>query len=77
MNKLASVLHEATHQVPGVPAHRENGPAKQLPSLQSNKHPRVQSPERQHQWPRHHQAPSRVLVAWQNWIGEHIGRRTH
>lgn len=73
MNKLTSALHDATHQVPGVPDHSEN----QLPHRPrirpSNNHPRLQSPER-HQTPQRHRKPPRVLIAWQNWIAERIGR---
>jgi hypothetical protein len=72
MDKLASALHDATHLVPGVPAHSE------VP------HPHGANPAggaspRQRNRPHHnsnrrHQAPPRVLIAWQNWIGRLVGR---
>jgi hypothetical protein len=73
MSKLASTLHDATHQVPGVPAHHENVPHQHAnaPSRKKADDPRV---ARQHQTPEHHQRAPRVLVAWQNWIGRHVGR---
>ncbi len=74
MNKLVSAMHDATHQVPGMPVHRENPLSRHPGSRRSNEHPRLQSRERRHQAPQHHQTPPRVLIAWQNWIGRHIGR---
>ena len=76
MNKLVSVLHDATHLVPGVPTHR-NTTATQRPhqsrtsSRLHNRSPRMHSPRR------HHQTPPRVLVAWQTWIGKLVGHSNH
>ena len=76
MKKLVSALHDATHLLPGVPTHSE-APATERhhrtrvgPRLQ-NRSPRVQNPSR------HHEAPPRVLVTWQNWIGRHVGHDSH
>ena len=71
MNKLTSVLHDATHQVPGVPAHSENQLSHRPGPRLRNKHPRLQSAER------HRQRPPRVLISWQNWIAEHVGTNGH
>jgi len=83
MNKLVSTLHDATHQVPGVPAHREDQrPDDPHPRL-GNRRPHLQSGDRhhqtprQHQTPQHHQSPPRVLIAWQNWIGRLVGHGDH
>ncbi|MGI9822463.1 hypothetical protein [Agromyces sp. Marseille-Q5079] len=73
MDTLVSVLHDATHLVPGVPEHGE-APA-------SERHSRSRTDARRHgRGPRlqnsrrHHQAPPRVLVAWQAWIARQVGR---
>lgn len=74
MNRLVSTLHDATHRVPGVPDHRENQrPQHPNPRLR-NSTPHAQKSERHHRVPRHHQAPPRVLIAWQNWIGQLVRR---
>jgi hypothetical protein len=75
MNKLASALHDATHQVPGVPPHHENQPNRQPASRRTNTRQRLQSAGGHPRATQRHQKPPRVFVAWQNWIGEHIGRR--
>jgi hypothetical protein len=72
MNKLASAMHDATHQVPGVPAHSDS-PATGRPN-QTHVNPRRgnSGPHSQNQ-SRNHDAPPRVLIAWQNWIGRLFG----
>ena len=78
MNKLMSTLHDATHRVPGVPDHRESQAAtRQSNPGPRNKYPRLQSTERHHHAPERHQAPPRVLIAWQNWIAERVGANSH
>lgn len=71
MNKLASTLHTATHLVPGVPAHDESRApqhpgAKNHGALQRNRTTPSNNPRR------HHEAPPRVLVGWQNWIARRL-----
>jgi hypothetical protein len=73
MNKLASTLHDATHQVPGVPAHQENAPHEHS-GAGSHKPKHQPGRARRHNAPERRQRPSRVLVAWQNWIGRHVER---
>jgi hypothetical protein len=77
MNKLTSALHDATHQVPGVPAHGENQANPQPVSRRSNGHPQPQSADRHQRVNQRNQRPPRVLIAWQNWIAAHIGGRNH
>jgi hypothetical protein len=71
MNKLVTTLHDATHLVPGVPTHSDTPVAQRPHRSRISPRPRnsshVQSPNR------HHQAPPRVLIAWQNWIGQLAG----
>ena len=74
MNKLTSALHDATHQVPGVPAHSENRPNEQPTSRRRGKRPHLQGADGHHQTPQRNQKPPRVLIGWQTWIGEHIRR---
>ncbi|MEU1972242.1 hypothetical protein ABZ477_11335 [Microbacterium sp. NPDC019599] len=64
MDTLVDTLHDATHRIPGVPAHLDatSRPARQAAGHQHRRHqhaPRLHSPAR------HHAAPPRVLVAWQ------------
>jgi hypothetical protein len=62
MNKVISVMHDATHVVPGVPRHGDARPG--IASSHQHDHiPHV------HNHAERHQAPPQVLVAWQNWIG--------
>ncbi|GAA1444327.1 hypothetical protein [Leifsonia poae] len=73
MNTLASTLHDATHSVPGVPAHSDAPAANQphrnrVRAGQGNRGPRLQNNSR-----RHH-TPPRILISWQNWIGRLVGR---
>ena len=73
MNKLVSALHDATHHIPGVPTHSDT-PATQRPHRTHrphNRNPHLQSPNR------HHQTPPRVLITWQNWIGQLVGHNKH
>ncbi len=74
MNTLAAALHDATHRVPGVPAHSDTpaansthrthtGPRRHNPSARPRmRHSNV-----------HHQTPPRILITWQNWIGRLVG----
>jgi hypothetical protein len=75
MSKTVSALHGATHQLPGVPAHHDATANQRSHHLggshPNNRQPNVRNSNRPH---RHHQAPPRVLVAWQNWIGRLVGR---
>jgi len=72
MNKHVSALHDATHLVPGVPTHSDtpgtvrHHRTKASPRLH-HRSPHLQSPNR------HHQNPPRVLITWQNWIGQLFG----
>ena len=75
MNTLASTLHDATHLVPGVPTHGERPATERHHRTRAghrlhSRSPRIQNPDR-------HQAPPRVLVTWQNWIGRHVGHNSH
>jgi hypothetical protein len=73
MNKLVSTMHDATHLVPGVPAHDETRAAR-YPG-QKNHSPRIHNRTSHQNNPRqHHQAPPRVLVGWQNWIARGFRR---
>ena len=78
MNKLATVLHDATHLVPGVPAHRENPqhsrPQHSHPAAAVNGRPTPTSIQRHHKAAERHQRPPRVLVGWQNWIADRVGQ---
>lgn len=74
MNKLVSAAHDATHLVPGVPAHSD-APARHdhrthTGARRPSRGPRLQNSNR------HHQAPPRILVAWQGWIGRRVARRS-
>jgi hypothetical protein len=66
-SKPFNVLHDATHRVPGVPAH-ESSPATSTPKG-VNRHPRLQNQNA------HHESPPRVLIAWQNWIARLVRGR--
>ena len=76
MKKLVSALHDATHLLPGVPTHSDAHATERHhrtrvgPRLH-NRSPRVQNPSR------HHEAPPRVLVTWQTWLGRHVGLHRH
>ena len=76
MNKLVSPLHDATHLVPGVPAHGD-APTVQRPH-RTRVSPRLRnrSPHR-HSPDRHHQTPPRVLITWQNWIARLVGHKNY
>ena len=67
MNKLASTLHDATHQVPGVPAHSDTLATNQSHRTGANARQHNQN-QKSHDQSLRHQTPPRVLVAWQNWI---------
>ena len=77
MNKLVSAMHDATHQVPGVPAHGENPSNQQPASRRINQQPQLKSTHRHHPAIERNQRPPRVLIAWQNWIAAHIGGSNH
>jgi len=76
MNKLASTLHDATHLIPGVPTHSDTLATQRphrtrvSPRLR-NRSPHLQRPNR------HHRNPPRVLITWQNWIGQLVGHGKH
>jgi hypothetical protein len=83
-SELAERLHERLHRLPGMPPHAEadrlnHGPATQRrhthhhrrPSALIGRHPALGNPNA------HHSRPPRVLVAWQNWIGDLLARRAH
>ncbi|MEJ3405078.1 hypothetical protein WDJ51_10065 [Rathayibacter sp. YIM 133350] len=69
MNPLASAVHDATHRVPGVPEHSDQRAAHRPHRGRAN------TPHLPHVQDRNarRQSPPRVLVAWQNWIGRHLG----
>jgi hypothetical protein len=60
-------LHEATHKVPGVPAHVDGGRQARVPRRQGHKKVNPTSSNRVHT------NDPRVLVAWQNWIARRFG----
>ena len=76
MNKLVSALHDATHRVPGVPAHGETPATERHHGGRAGHRLRSRSPRLQNQH-RHHQTAPRVLIAWQNWIGRQVGHKIH
>ena len=69
---IAAALHAATHQVPGVPAHRDH------PAGHQGRSPRAAhgSPRRAHR-SRHHgpNRPPRVLAGWQRRVAALFGQR--
>jgi hypothetical protein len=65
-SKAVSMLHDATHRIPGVPAHDSARVATAPRTV--GRHP---GPKNRNA---HHETPPRVLVAWQNWIGS-LGRK--
>jgi hypothetical protein len=73
MNTISSALHDATHRVPGVPDHHEN--SRHARSRSHVGGPRAQSHLRHRQASQGHQAPPRILIAWQNWIARVVGRK--
>ncbi|MFF1877287.1 hypothetical protein [Leifsonia sp. NPDC058230] len=72
MNKLASAVHDATHHVPGVPAHSDLPATPRPHRTRGNPRPHGQSAH-PHDHGRRHQTPPRILVAWQNWISRLVG----
>jgi hypothetical protein len=72
MNKLVSTMHDATHLVPGVPAHGDAPVTQRSHRTRVNPRLRNQSPHLQNHSQQHH-TPPRVLIAWQNWIGRLVG----
>jgi hypothetical protein len=73
MNRIVSTLHTATHLVPGVPEHSDKPTAQRLHGTSASSRPHANR-QHVHSHDRHHQAPPRVLVKWQNWIGGLVGR---
>jgi hypothetical protein len=72
MNKLASAMHDATHLVPGVPAHSDTS-AIRRPHRTGDSGPRNQGRRLQaHSRPRGNQP--RILVRWQDWIARMVGQ---
>jgi hypothetical protein len=75
MNKLTAALHDATHRVPGVPAHRAEADGPRIPARHGQRlrgaHPHLQNARRRHD------APPRILVGWQNRIARLVGARPH
>jgi hypothetical protein len=72
-NKIVESLHEATHRVPGVPAHDDSAKAhgqKAHGQRGVNHHPRLQNSTA------HHERTPRVLVGWQNWIAAQLRRKS-
>ena len=59
-------LHEATHKVPGVPAHVDGGLQSRKSPQRKNVNPTSSNRDRNTGEPR-------VLVAWQNWIAKRVG----
>jgi hypothetical protein len=66
-NQIVDALHEATHRVPGVPAHDESPKANGRRGV--NHYPRLQNSTA------HREHSPRVLVAWQNWIAAQLRRK--
>jgi hypothetical protein len=64
---IVDTLHEATHRVPGVPAH-DDSPKAHGPRGVTHQ-PRLQNSTA------HHEQSPRVLVAWQNWIAAQLRRK--
>lgn len=71
-NEIVETLHEATHRVPGVPAH-DDSPRVHSPRTHRqrgvNHHPRLRTSTA------HHEKSPRVLVAWQNWIAAQLRKK--
>jgi hypothetical protein len=65
-SKTVDALHNATHRVPGVPAHNDSAPSPHG----VNRHPRLQNRNA------HHESQPRVFVAWQNWIARLVRGRS-
>ncbi|GAA3450689.1 hypothetical protein [Dactylosporangium matsuzakiense] len=70
-----SLLHRLTHQVPGVPEHRENRPH----TDDKHAHSRHAHNQRVHDQPARshhhgHDRPPRILVAWQRRIAALFGQ---
>jgi hypothetical protein len=70
-----NALHDATHRVPGVPAHdsSRNDAAAQGAN---HHHGMLGRTSRRHNPAAHHQAPPRVLISWQNWIATLLRRNS-
>jgi len=75
MNKLVSTLHDATHLVPGVPAHGDAPTVQRPHRTRVSPRPHNRSPRR-HSSVRH-QTPPRVLITWQNRIARLFGHKNH
>lgn len=79
---LRDLLHEATHRVPGVPAHRDH-PHHGRPAGRQGKaaQRRATSPQAARERSRHRsgnhssERPPRVLVAWQRQIARLFGQQ--
>lgn len=63
------LLHGATHRVPGVPDHGRASELNHRSKAEAHQHGQGRHP-RFAQRNAHHDAPPRVLIAWQNWIAE-------
>lgn len=81
-HSLRELLHQATHRVPGVPAHAERpaghqGRAWQRPGggwRHSSAHHRPQRPSRHHGFNHSPARPPRLLVVWQARIARLFGQ---
>lgn len=86
MSKLASALHDATHQVPGVPEHQDRPHGHQGHEGHQSQAFRNRSAQNRslrdlgatlNQTARaRHNKPPRLLVGWQNWIAGLFTRKT-
>ena len=72
-SKTTSSLHEAMHRIPGVPPHREPGAREIEGANRPHQHQHQHQHQHNHQLKQPtslHDSPPRVLVAWQNKIGD-------
>jgi hypothetical protein len=80
-HSLRDLLHQATHRVPGVPAHVEHpaghqGKALQRPAARHTtvRHPATGDRPRHGSWNHSSARPPRVLAAWQHRIAAFFGQ---
>ena len=83
-HSLRDLLHEATHRIPGVPAHVEHpaghqrraGGGSAPKSIEPHKshEPRSAQPPRSRSWNHSPSRPPRVLAGWQRRVGRFFGQ---
>jgi hypothetical protein len=73
MNRLVSAVHEAIHDVPGVPEHEDRAPGHQGSTRHGQSAQSSAAVRFDHTRPHEH-TPPRVLVRWQTRIAGLVGR---